>query len=188
MTSTFKLVSACLLGTLLLTAAYVLALLGVAALVPDAAHGSLLVDAEGRVVGSRLVAQRFESPTYVWPRPSAVDHAADRSGGSNLAPSNPALRERVVAELARLAADAEHPVPLELVLASGSGLDPHVTLAGALWQAPRIAAARDVDRREVEERLRSLARVPNPWSPPLVNVLEANLELDASFGTPDRAR
>lgn len=178
---------ALLVGSLGLTGVYALILLGFATLaVPDAAAGSLIFDAEGQPIGSRLVGQRFVAPIYLWPRPSAVDHRADKAGGSNLAVSNPALRERVTGELARHGADATRPIPADLVFASGSGLDPDISLAGALYQAPRLAAARSVDVHEIEERLRALARTPNPWSPPLVNVLEANLALDRTFGSPER--
>ncbi|MFV8750043.1 potassium-transporting ATPase subunit C [Nannocystaceae bacterium ST9] len=182
-TSTLRILSGLTLGTLALVGAYALILLGVGlGLAPAAAEGSLIRGPEGELVGSRLVGQSFTEPGYLWPRPSAVDHAADAAGGSNLAASNPALRERVLADLARHAASDERPIPADLVTASGSGLDPDITLAGALYQAPRIAAARRVDRHEIEERLRSLAHTPNPWSPPLINVLETNLELDRTFG------
>jgi K+-transporting ATPase ATPase C chain len=174
-----------LVASVLVTGVYAALLLTFATLFgPEAARGSLIYDADGRIIGSRLVAQPFRNPGYLWPRPSAVGYAADAAGGSNLAASNPALRERVIADLARYGAVVEKGVPADLVTASGSGLDPDITLAGALYQAPRIADARGVDRHEIEERLRSLAHVPNPWSPELINVLEANLELDRTFGPP----
>lgn len=183
--STLRIFSGLLLGTLGLVGAYALALLGFGLVVaPSAAEGSLIHGDDGELVGSRLVAQPFVHPGYLWPRPSAVGHTADAAGGSNLAASNPALRARVIAELDRHGATADLPIPADLVTASGSGLDPDITLGGALYQARRIAASRQVDRHEIEERLRSLAHTPNPWSPQLINVLEANLELDRTFGRP----
>lgn len=180
-----RIIAGLLLASLLCTGVYAALLLTFAVLLgPEAANGSLVYDADGRIVGSQLVGQSFGNPGYLWSRPSAVDHAADAAGGSNLAASNPALRERVVADLARFEASEDSPVPADLVTASGSGLDPDITLAGALYQAPRIAEARRVDRHEIEERLRSIAHTPNPWSPELINVLEANLALDRTFGRP----
>jgi K+-transporting ATPase ATPase C chain len=182
---TLRILAGLLLASLLVSGVYAALLLTFAVLVgPEAAAGSLIYDADGRIVGSRLIGQPFSNPGYLWPRPSAVGHNADAAGGSNLAASNPALRERVVADLARFEASEDRPVPVDLVTASGSGLDPDITLAGALYQAQRIADARRVDRHEIEERLRSLAHTPNPWSPELINVLEANLEFDRTFGRP----
>ena len=114
------------------------------AVAAGAAEGSLLRDREGKVIGSHLVAQAFSRDDYLWPRPSAVGYDAAAAGGSNLASTNPELRLRAAQALAGLqqgvGAPTSTPVPAELVTASGSGLDPHVSLAGALWQAPRIAA------------------------------------------------
>jgi K+-transporting ATPase ATPase C chain len=169
------------------------------ALVPERARGSLIAGPDGAVIGSRLVAQRFEQLGYLWPRPSAVDYNAAAAGGSNLASGNPALRARATSAVAHLAATEAssgragkarrsrttmngRPVPAELVAASGSGLDPHVTLAGALYQAPRIAGARGVKLRRVTEILSGQASTATPWSPRLVNVLVANLALDRDLG------
>jgi K+-transporting ATPase ATPase C chain len=148
---------------------------------PEQASGSLIRSDRGEVVGSRLIAQGFTRAEYLWPRPSAVAYNAAATGGSNLGPSNPALTERATAAVSVHEATPERPVPAELVAASGSGMDPHVTLAAALYQVPRIARARSVPEARVEELLRQHA-VPVPFAPPLVNVLEANLELDKSFG------
>lgn len=150
--------------------------------VSERAQGSLLRSASGEVAGSRLIAQAFERPEYLWPRPSAVGHDAMAGGGSNLAPSNPALAMRAAADVAQLAQAAMRPVPGDLVAASGSGLDPHITLAGALYQAERVARARGIGTHRVEEVVRHHASVPTPWSPPLVNVLETNLALDRDLG------
>ena len=145
---------------------------------PESAAGSLL-ERDGRVVGSALVGQRFTRDGYLWGRPSAVDYDASATGGSNLAVSHPALRERVVATLARL--DVER-APVELVLASGSGVDPDVTLDGALAQAPRIATARGVDVAAVRVAIEEASRTIGPSEARLVRVLELNLHLDERFG------
>ncbi|MGB8331263.1 MAG: K(+)-transporting ATPase subunit C [Polyangiales bacterium] len=150
-------------------------------IVPGRAEGSLIRDASGQVVGSRLIAQAFERPEYLWPRPSAVNYDAAATGGSNLAPSNPALSERAKVAVTQLSATSDHPVPGELVAASGSGMDPHISLDGALYQVPRIAGARGIATARIEELIREHA-APNPWSPTLVNVLETNIALDSSFG------
>ncbi len=153
---------------------------------PAAADGSLVYAADGTVVGSTLVAQAFTQPHYLWPRPSAVDFDGAAAGGSNLAPSNPLLTERAIGTLTSL--DGEAPVPAELVAASGSGLDPHVTLRGALYQAERIARARGVSRDRVEAVLRDEASEASSLRPALVNVLLANLALDREIGAaPNRA-
>ena len=114
---------------------------------PAKAEGSLIRDPHGEVIGSALIAQGFASARYVWPRPSAVGYNAAAAGGSNLSPANPAVAERARATLAALGATAARPAPPDLVTASGSGLDPHVTLAAARYQAARVAAARGVGRR-----------------------------------------
>lgn len=150
-------------------------------LVPEAADGSLTTR-DGHLVGSRLIAQKFTLDLYLWPRPSAADFNGAAASGSNLSPSNPALTDRAKATLAALG--GEGPVPADLVAASGGGLDPHVTLAGALYQAPRIARARGVALDQVETELRKAAEPEGLFRPALVNVLEANLALDAALGRP----
>lgn len=180
--TTLRLVLVTLLGCSVLYPLVVLALAHVVA--PEAAAGSLVRDRDGTVVGSRLVAQGFSRADYLWPRPSAVDYDATAAAGSNLASRNPALRARVetAGVLAGAGAAPFSPVPAELVTASGSGLDPHVTLDGALFQAPRIAVARHVAVERVEEVLRHHATAPSFGRPALVVVLEANLALDAELG------
>lgn len=151
-------------------------------LVPANAEGRLVVR-DGIVVGSSRVAQAFTSPAYLWPRPSAVGYDGSATGGSNLSPANAKITERANELLARPGMVGDGPVPAELVLASGSGLDPHVTLEAALYQAPRIAAARGVESRVVVELIDGLASDPGFGLAGLrlVNVLEANLALDESF-------
>lgn len=153
--------------------------------VPGRADGSLIRDDKGRVVGSQLIAQRFQRPEYLWPRPSAVDYDAAATGGSNLSPTNPVLKERIGKDVLRFAATSSDPVPAELVMASGSGVDPHVTLDGALYQAPRIARVRRVSLPSVEGVLRSCSE-SSLGSPALVNVLQANIALDRALGSVSR--
>jgi K+-transporting ATPase ATPase C chain len=168
--------------------AYPLGILAVAAVVaPNARLGSLVTNAEGRVVGSRLIAQGFSSPQYFWPRPSACDYNASGAAGSNLSPTNPAITERAKTALTKLDATPEHPVPADLVTTSGGGLDPHITLAAAENQVPRVAKARGISETRVSELVAQHAH-PLPLSThgetKLVNVLELNLALDAASRTP----
>ncbi|NTW55147.1 MAG: potassium-transporting ATPase subunit KdpC [Chlorobaculum sp.] len=148
---------------------------------PDLASGSLVRDQSGNVVGSRLIAQAFTRPEYFWPRPSAVNYDASASGGSNLSPAGPEVRQRAVKSVAAFGADAKRPLPADLVAASGSGLDPDITLEAALWQAPRVAQARAMPLAEVEAEIRRNASQNRPfWSGEgLVNVLALNMALDA---------
>jgi K+-transporting ATPase ATPase C chain len=177
--------------TLVLTGiAYPLAVSGVArVLFPRQAAGSL-VKVDGRVVGSALVGQRFTRPEYFQGRPSAAGpegYDASASSGSNLGPTSQKLRVRVAADVARLQAEnprAPGPVPVELVTASGSGLDPHLSPAAALWQAPRVANARGLEVPVVEALVRQHIE-PRTWNlfgEPRVNVLLLNLDLDRSHG------
>ena len=154
-------------------------------LFPERAGGSLL-EHGGRVVGSSLVGQPFTSAGYFWGRPSATPgtpYDAAASGGSNLGPSSPALVEAVRARIAALrAADPAltGPVPVDLVTASGSGLDPHVSPAAALLQVPRVARARGLPEARVRELVatHTEGRQLGVLGEPRVNVLELNLALD----------
>src|SRR2546430_8211760 len=180
------------LVTLVLTGiAYPFLTTGVAlALFPERARGSLVADEQGRIVGSDLIAQPFSSAAYLQPRPSAAGekgYDATASGGSNLGPTSKALRDRAEKEVRRLRQEnpeAEGPVPAELVAASGSGLDPHLSPQAALWQAPRIAGARGV----ASERVRAVVEANVEGrdllvlGEPRVNVLLVNLALDRLFG------
>ncbi len=181
--------AAVLLGvfTLITGIAYPMAVTGVAQVAfPEQANGSLL-ERDGRIVGSALIGQAFDEPRYFWGRPSATSrHAYDAraSTGSNLGPSNPALRSAVRDRVAALrAAHPEHgvqPVPVDLVTASGSGLDPHISSAAALFQIARVARARGLS----EDQLRTLVeqhvegRTFGILGEPRVNVLRLNLALD----------
>jgi len=180
--------------TLVLTGLlYPLAVTGVAQLLfPARANGSLVSGEAGQVVGSALIAQGFSNPAYLQPRPSAAGdngYDATASGGSNLGPTSKKLRDRVQADLSRLQRDnpaAAGPVPAELVLTSGSGVDPEISPDAALWQLPRIAAARGI----AEPRLRAIVeehvegRDLGFLGEPRVNVLQLNLALDRQFGKP----
>jgi K+-transporting ATPase ATPase C chain len=172
-------------GTLLLCAVLYPAFLFCAAqaFVPARAEGSLIHDRSGRVIGSRLIAQEFTRAEYLRPRPSAVDFNAAAAGGSNLSASNASLVERAEMSVAHLTGTGDGRIPGELIAASGSGLDPHITLQGAVYQADRIARARGVSAQRVKEVVRHEASAGTPWSPRLVNVLEANLALDQNLGS-----
>ena len=151
---------------------------------PATADGSLVTRQDGSVIGSRLIAQPFTSPEYFWPRPSAVDYDAGAAGGSNLSPANPELTVRAEALIAAHGGASEvRPIPADLVTASGAGLDPHVSLEGALFQAERIAAARGVAPGEVGTIVRAMAYAPGAFltGGQIVNVLEINLALDETL-------
>jgi K+-transporting ATPase ATPase C chain len=180
--------------TLLLTGiAYPLLVTGLAQLFfPGKANGSLVKDDRGQVVGSELICQRFSHPAYFRPRPSAageIGYDATASGGSNLGPTSLKLRDRAISDLERL--KKENPevafqVPSELITASASGLDPHLSPAGVLWQVPRVAKARGVAPERIEAVFRSHieGRDLGFLGEPRVNVLLLNLALDRQFGKP----
>ncbi|MBS0368483.1 MAG: potassium-transporting ATPase subunit KdpC [Proteobacteria bacterium] len=167
--------------------AYPLAVTGIAHLAfPDQAAGSLILQ-DGKPVGSRLIGQNFSDPAHFWGRPSATapqPYNAGASSGSNLGPLNPALTDAVKARIATLrAADpANHaPIPADLVTASASGLDPHISPAAATWQASRVARARGLPEAEVTKLIdaHTAGRQWGVFGAPRVNVLELNLALDA---------
>ncbi len=146
-----------LLMTLLTGVAYPLVVTGIAqALFPAQANGSLVVK-DGKPVGSRLIGQPFDDPKYFWSRPSATSPFADNAGsssGSNLSPTNPDLVKAVQGRVDALrAADPGNTarVPVDLVTASGSGLDPHISPAAALYQVPRVAKVRKLDPETVRQ-------------------------------------
>ncbi|SFN28278.1 potassium-transporting ATPase subunit KdpC [Variovorax sp. OV329] len=167
---------------------YPLAVTGVAqSAFAEKANGSLLRNTEGQAVGSVLIGQAFADPKNFWGRPSAT---ADKpynglaSGGSNLGPLNPALRDAVAQRVAALReadpASREVPVPIDLVTASGSGLDPHISPEAARYQLPRVAKARGLQPQVLEALIDQ--HTDWPWlgflGEPRVNVLELNLALN----------
>lgn len=173
--------------TLVCGVAYPVLVTGVAqAAFPEQARGSLVKQGD-RVVGSRLIGQHFSSPRYFWGRPSATAPAPNNGGGSsgsNQGPLNPALHEAVKGRIDALrAADPANraPIPADLVTASASGLDPEISLAGARWQAERVAKARGLATVEVEQMIDAHAegKAFGLFGEPRVNVLALNLALDA---------
>lgn len=181
-----------LLSTLVLTALtgvlYPFAITGLAQLLfPKKANGSLIYR-DGKAVGSRLIGQPFDDPKYFWSRPSAtgpVPYNSAASCGSNLGPTNPALLKAVqgrVDVLRKADPDNTQPIPVDLVTASGSGLDPHISAAAAAYQAGRVAKARGMPLTIVQELVRkhTQGRFLGLLGEPGVNVLELNLDLDAA--------
>ncbi len=179
------------LVTLVLTGLiYPVAITGVAqALFSHKANGSLLKDAKGNVIGSELLGQVTNNPAYLQPRPSAAGagYDAGASSGSNLGPTSQKLSDRVKGDIERLKKenpDAPETIPADLVTASGSGLDPHLTPEGALWQAARIAKARGIeDVERVKQVIKSMieGRELGIFGEPRVNVLQTNMKLDDRF-------
>lgn len=168
---------------LICVAGYTIAVLGMARLFPDTAGGDLVVAADGTIVGSRQIAQAFTQPRYFWPRPSAAGNAgydATASAGSNKSPTSAELTKRARALVAQYGATTERPLPAELVAASGSGLDPHISVQAANYQAARVAAARGVPTTQVGALIQQHALAPGGILAPdrLVNVLELNMALD----------
>ena len=175
-----------LVSAVILCVLYPLSILAVGrTFAPWTAQGSLLTNEQGQVVGSAQIAQAFTRPEYFWPRPAAVDYKADATGGSNLSPAGEALRQRALESLKILNATPQRKVPADLVTASGSGMDPHITLRAAHWQAERVARARGLEPSDVVELTDSLAETPGGVlnSAPLVNVLKLNMALDHLSGT-----
>jgi potassium-transporting ATPase KdpC subunit len=167
--------------------AYPLAVTGVARVIFPRQAGGSLIEVDGRVVGSELVGQAFTGERYFHGRPSAtspVPYDGMGGAGSNLGPTNPSLAVAVGARIAAVRAETRDPsrlVPVDLVTASGSGLDPHVSPAAALLQVPRIARARGLDEREVRTLVERHVEHPTlgVLGAPRVNVLRLNLELDS---------
>jgi K+-transporting ATPase ATPase C chain len=179
------------LVTLILTGIiYPFAVTGVAQVIfPQKANGSMITGDKGELIGSELIGQAFTKPSYLQPRPSAAGNGFDAtsSGGSNFGPTSLKLRDRIKADTERLLKEnpaATGPVPVELVTASASGLDPHISPEAAGWQIPRIAASRNVAPERIEQIVESLTegRALGIFGEPRVNVVLVNLALDKQFG------
>jgi len=180
---------ACVLFLLLTVATgvvYPLVVTGVARVLFPRQAGGSLVEVDGRVVGSELLGQSFAGERYFHGRPSATSPVPNNGlggAGSNLGPTNPALAEAVAGRVAALRAETGDPtrtVPVDLVTASGSGLDPHISPAAALLEVPRVARARGLDEREVRSLVERHVEHPTlgVLGAPRVNVLRLNLALD----------
>jgi potassium-transporting ATPase KdpC subunit len=153
------------------------------------AEGSLIRRADGTIVGSSLIAQKFTRAEYFHPRPSGVDYNAASTGGTNYGPSNPdhltAVQERIDA-LKKDESVAPNQIPSEMVTASGGGMDPHIPPNAADMQVARVASSRKVDANKVRELITAHTEAPafGFLGRTRINVLELNLALDEAFGAP----
>ena len=173
--------------TVLLGIGYPLLITALAQLVnKDKANGQLITH-NGTVIGSRILAQPFTGPEYFHPRPSAAGtngYAADNSSGSNYGPTNQKLVERVAGDVKTLQGENPgKPIPVDMVTASGSGLDPHITPANAEFQIPRIAKARSIPEADLAKLVaaHTEGRQYRLFGEPRVNVLALNLVLDEKY-------
>jgi potassium-transporting ATPase KdpC subunit len=175
-----------LILTVITGVVYPLVVTGIAQVAfPHQANGSIII-VNGKAIGSEIIGQQFDEPKYFWGRPSATSpepYNAAASSGSNYGPLNPAVTDMVQARIAALkAADPDNtlPIPVDLVTASGSGLDPHISVASALYQVHRVATARGLSEADVESLVEKYteSRQFGFLGEPRVNVLMLNLALD----------
>jgi potassium-transporting ATPase KdpC subunit len=172
--------------TVLLGVGYPLLVTALARLMPDKADGQL-VSRNGQIIGSRIIAQPFTGAGYFHPRPSAAGNNGydpTNSGGSNLGPTNQKLIDRVKGDVAALHTENPgKPIPVDLVTTSGSGLDPHITPAGADFQVPRVAKARGIGEADLRKLVAEHTehRQFGFLGEPRVNVFELNLAMDERY-------
>ncbi len=186
--TTLQSIRALIVLTLITGVAYPLIVTGIAQVAfKHQANGSL-IEKDGKVLGSELIGQPFSDPKYFWSRPSATSpqpYNGASSSGSNQGPTNPALKEAVegrVKALRDAGGDPAKPIPVDLLTASGSGLDPHISPAAADYQVARIAKARSLPEQRVRELVakHTEGRQLGILGEPVVNVLKLNLALDAA--------
>lgn len=160
--------------TAILGFVYPLVVTGVAQIAFKKQADGSLIEINGRVIGSELIAQSFKNERYFYPRPSAVNYDAANSGGGNQGPLNESLKDAVKERIAALGIKT---IPCDLVTASASGLDPHISVESAMIQVARVAKTRGMDEKSVkaivEQQIEHF-----PFSDPIVNVLKLNLALD----------
>ena len=162
--------------TLLTGIIYPLAITGVAQLLfPKQANGSRIAE-NGKLIGSDLLVQKFESPRYFWPRPSSADYATVPSGASNKGPTSADLKKSIDERRAKFGKDA----PVDLLTASGSGLDPHISPEATRLQISRVASARNISIQQIAKIVDQTIEAPQLGflGEPRVNVLKLNLALD----------
>jgi K+-transporting ATPase ATPase C chain len=176
------------LMTLILGLLYPIAITGITQVIfPHRANGSILIN-NGKVIGSVLIGQKFESDRYFWPRPSAIDYNPLPSGGSNLGPTSAELQKQIASRRSMLlkahVLSERTIIPLDLLFTSGSGLDPHISPQAARFQVNRVARARGFDKNSENELHKLIDKYIEPrdfvvLGEPRINVLKLNVALDS---------